>query len=261
MIKLAKHLFENPFITFTGLAALVHSTWSLGTLFSGVAPDADWAKWAEWVLPAFFIAFAMDVGQISTSAKIRHKGLNWQRGLAFFVFSVATYYLQFLYIAHHMPALQIAAGVSAWHQGAVVTARDAAIWILPLLLPLSTMLYTISDGDSNEQAIAPTHPEPTITIEKRKNEQNLLGEEEMNENSGGLMLSEEIIVEPRHVAWCEHCGWEKECEDPKKAERALKTHQSVHCKNIISQKAQPSPKTDFLYANTVLEASPSEIRS
>lgn len=36
---------------------------------------------------------------------------------------------------------------------------------------------------------------------------------------------------------------------------------NVRSRFIISQKVQPSPKTDFLYANTVLEASPSEIRS
>lgn len=230
-MKFLKHLLENPFITFTGLAALVHSTWSLGTLFSGVAPDADWAKWAEWVLPAFFIAFAMDVGQISTSAKIRHKGLNWQRGLAFFVFSVATYYLQFLYIAHHMPALQIAAGVSAWHQGAVVTARDAAIWILPLLLPLSTMLYTISDGDSNEQAIAPTLPEPTLSTEKRKNEQLPSFAESFSDLPDFTMLEEERIQEPKYLATCEDCGWCKEYEHPQSASRALATHKNKHCPN------------------------------
>jgi len=163
-VKFLKHMSENLFITFTGIAALVHSTWSLGTMFSGVAPSGDWLTYAAWVLPAFFVAFAMDVGQISTSAAIRHNGLTWQRGLAFFVFAVATYYLQFLYIAHHMPLLPIAQGVSEFHQWTVVTARDAAIWILPLLLPLSTMLYTISDGDSKEQAIAPTLPEPSLEV-------------------------------------------------------------------------------------------------
>ena len=34
-MKLSKHLTEQPFILATGLAALVHSTWSLGTLFTG----------------------------------------------------------------------------------------------------------------------------------------------------------------------------------------------------------------------------------
>lgn len=226
-MKFLKHLLENPFITFTGLAALVHSTWSLGTLFSGIQPSGDVWAWTAWVLPAFFIAFALDVGQISTSAKIRHYGLNWQRGLAFFVFSVATYYLQFLYCAHHMPALEIAAGVSDFHLWAVVTARDAAIWILPLLLPLSTMLYTISDGDNKEQ---PKAPESAILIEKPKDEQQLFIAGKNSEIKSSDILSEEIIQEPKYQAQCEDCGWSNEFLTEKTAKRALTTHRTLHCK-------------------------------
>lgn len=230
-MKFLKHMSENLFITFTGIAALVHSTWSLGTMFSGVAPSGDWWTYAAWVLPAFFVAFAMDVGQISTSAAIRHNGLTWQRGLAFFVFAIATYYLQFLYIAHHMPLLPIAQGVSEFHQWTVVTARDAAIWILPLLLPLSTMLYTISDGDKKEQAIAPTLPEPTIAIEKLKNEQLPSNQENISEYPALTSFDGEIIQEPKYLATCEDCGWSKEYQHPQNASRALSTHKSKHCSN------------------------------
>jgi len=222
-MKFLKHLLENPFITFTGLAALVHSTWSLGTLFSGVAPSSNWGEWAAWVLPAFFIAFAMDVGQISTSAKIRHFGLNWQRGLAFFVFSVATYYLQFLYIAHHMPSLEIAEGVSEFHRFAVVTARDASIWILPLLLPLSTMLYTISDGDNKEQP--------------RDSALDSIGKVKNHELPAIATPEEELVNDvTSHIAHCDDCGWAKECVSDLQASRALRTHQSLHCTVINKEK-------------------------
>lgn len=226
-MKFLKHMSENLFITFTGIAALVHSTWSLGTMFSGVAPSGDWWAYAAWVLPAFFVAFALDVGQISTSAAIRHNGLTWQRGLAFFVFAVATYYLQFLYIAHHMPSLPIASGVSQFHQWTVVTARDAAIWILPLLLPLSTMLYTISDGDNKEQPIAAPLPEPTISIDKAAPP---LIEEKVTGFSSSVMLAEEIIQEPKYPAHCDDCGWHNEFLTDKAATRALRTHKNLHCK-------------------------------
>lgn len=224
-MKFLKHMSENLFITFTGIAALVHSTWSLGTMFSGKAPEGDLWALAGWLLPAFFVAFAMDVGQISTSAAIRHNGLTWQRGLAFFVFAVATYYLQFLYIAHHMPALQIATGVSAWHLWAVETGRDAAIWILPLLLPLSTMLYTISDGDGKEQSKAKQQDAnfSIVTVDKP------LIEQKVTEFESSVMLTEERIQEPKYLAECSNCGWSKEYEDSAKASRALRTHQSLHC--------------------------------
>jgi hypothetical protein len=236
-MKFLKHMSENLFITFTGIAALVHSTWSLGTMFSGVAPSGDWLTYAAWVLPAFFVAFAMDVGQISTSAAIRHNGLTWQRGLAFFVFAVATYYLQFLYIAHHMPLLPIAQGVSEFHQWTVVTARDAAIWILPLLLPLSTMFYTISDGDKKDQAIAPTLPEPTLEVSMPT--RSLIEEKTMQIESSSI-LTEERIQEPKYLAECAACGWHKEYDESAKASRALRTHQNLHCSKtheveVISQ--------------------------
>ena len=222
-MQFLKHMSENLFITFTGIAALVHSTWSLGTMFSGQAPNGDWLALAGWLLPAFFVAFAMDVGQISTSASIRHGGLTWQRAIAFLVFAIATYYLQFLYIAHHMPSLQIAAGVSEFHRWAVVTARDAAIWILPLLLPLSTMLYTISDGDKKEQPIAPTLPEPTLEV-------TIPMKPMLEENSSDTKeFAMELIPTAKFTAYCPDCGWEKEYDDSKRADRALNTHKSIHC--------------------------------
>lgn len=50
-----RHLLAQPFVFATGLAALVHSTWSLGTFISGEQP-ADMVKhnmdiWA-WIRSA-----------------------------------------------------------------------------------------------------------------------------------------------------------------------------------------------------------------
>lgn len=143
-MKALKHILQQPFVAATGLAALVHSTWALGTLFAGEQPDG-WHL-LGWLLPALLIAFALDVGQISTSAEIREHGLTWTRGITFVVFAGATYYLQWLYIAHHMPALALAPGVrETWSDFATVM-RDAAVWVIPALLPLSTLLYTFSGG-------------------------------------------------------------------------------------------------------------------
>jgi hypothetical protein len=232
-MQFLKHMSENLFITFTGIAALVHSTWSLGTMFSGVAPA--WPSWdyVAWVLPAFFVAFAMDIGQISTSAAIRHNGLTWQRGVTFFVFALATYYLQFLYIAHHLPLLALAQGISDTHKDLVKTSVDAAIWILPLFLPLATMLYTISDGDKKEQPIAPPLPEPTLEVTTPTRP---LIEEKVTEIAESTILAEEIIQEPKYCVSCEDCGWEKEYESHLAAARGLNTHKSLHCPHRASLK-------------------------
>lgn len=233
-MKFLRHMSENLFVTLTGIAALVHSTWSLGTMFSGQAPTGDWLAYAGWVLPAFFVAFAMDIGQISTSAAIRHEGLTWQRAVTFCVFALATYYLQFLYIAHHLPLLNLAQGLSEFHRPNVKIAVDAAIWIMPLFLPLSTILYTLSGGDKKEQAIAPTLPEPIMDISMPT--LPMLEEKSTEIDS----LSIELIPQAKFEAYCSDCGWTREYEDSKKAERALNTHKSIHCKakhevEVISQ--------------------------
>lgn len=161
--KVFLHLIEQPFVFATGVAALVHSTWSLGTLFSGTQPPAGLnIDYIGWLAPALLISFALDVGQIATSTEIRTHGLTWARGITFVVFAVATYYLQWLYIAHHMPALELAPGVrESW--GSIATLiRDSALWFIPSLLPLSTLLYTFS----NKLQESPTQTPVTITTEQ-----------------------------------------------------------------------------------------------
>lgn len=148
-----RHLIENPFITATGAAALVHSTWSLGTLMSGTQPDAGLTVgFLGWLIPALLIAFALDVGQIVTSARIRHSGMTIQMAVTFGVFSFATYYLQLLYMIHHVPELALASGVRGEWSGMVTLIRDASIWLIPALLPLSTLLYTLSADNRHQDA-------------------------------------------------------------------------------------------------------------
>lgn len=157
MKQFVRELWEHKFVGATGLAALVHSTWSLGTLFGGEQPDGGWAL-AGWLVTAFLIAFSLDVGQISTSMEIRRHGLTRTRGLTFFVFAAATYYLQWLYMVHHMPALAGADGIRAEWLSLATLLRDAAIWVIPSFLPLSTVLYTFSTPPHVEQSPAPPTP-------------------------------------------------------------------------------------------------------
>ncbi len=63
MRKFLRHLSAQPFIVATGFAALIHSTWSLGTFFSGEQPH-DPVQFIFWLIPALLIAFSLDIGQI-----------------------------------------------------------------------------------------------------------------------------------------------------------------------------------------------------
>lgn len=160
MREILKSLWEHKFIAATGVSALIHSTWAIGTLFAGLQPAAP-LELVGWLVPAFLIAFALDMGQIATSSEIRRDGLTLSRGLTFVVFAVATYYCQWIYMVHHMPALPIAPGVSEIAKSTAIYMRDAALWGLPALLPLSTLLYTFSNKKAESK---PTSDAPQIEI-------------------------------------------------------------------------------------------------
>jgi hypothetical protein len=234
MQKFTKHLIQQPFVFATGLAALVHSTWSLGTLFSGEQPDAGLNfAFVGWIIPAFLIAFALDVGQIVTSAEIRSGQRSATKYATFAVFAAATYYLQWLYIAHHMPALELAPGVRETWAGFAQLVRDAAIWFIPALLPLSTLLYTFSSAEAaphraqlSDVAVAAT--QPAIQIEKPAPLALAEGEAEQTESKPEELVRQ--LPTGKYLAACPDCGkWSKSYDVETVARNGLKTHRNLHC--------------------------------
>lgn len=151
-MNILKHMLENLFITATGIAALIHSTWAVGTIFAGNQPDPQSEPLAffGWLIPALLIAFSFDIGQIYTSGEIRAGDKRKRKYATFIFFAVGTYFLQWLYIVHHMPALELAGGVSENWQPIVKSIRDMSIWLAPALLPMSTTLYTLSQSNDSD---------------------------------------------------------------------------------------------------------------
>lgn len=245
-----KHITEQPFIAATGVAALVHSTWSLAVLFSGEPPAweptsiAAWLRWVYWLVPALLIAFALDVGQIATSSEIRAGERTRSKYITFIVFAAATYYLQWIYIAHHMPALELGAGV--YRDGLagrlVLLTRNAAIWFIPALLPLSTTMYTLSGGKpepAQEQPIRdallveaqqlekPRLVEQNSTLEPAQNAQDVT--EHPGDEYYPFWLHDilEEEAQPGFTSKCE-CGWQNTYDNPDSAKRGLAAHKA-HC--------------------------------
>lgn len=146
-----KHALNNPYILTTGLAAYIHSTWALSTLFTGYGPAitnyTTLLSWLWWILPGALIAFALDVGQIATSAELREGQRNPAKFITFGIFAVATYILQWLYMAHHMPSLTLSEGVRPEWIALARLLRDSSLWIIPAFLPLSTIAYTFSSRE------------------------------------------------------------------------------------------------------------------
>lgn len=251
-----QHLRENLFITATGAAAFVHSTWAIGTLFSGLQPTvtADfelqrglwvaqtWVAVSWHIVPAL-IAFALDVGQIATSYHIRQAHevgrKPTRRYWTFAVFALATYYMQWAYMAHHLPNLTLAAGVRTEWVGLVTLIRDASLWIIPLLLPLSTMLYTISDMDEAETvALPPTRVTRVEVKQEPPHEASLPTPaptlpERVSANTSGAHTGEAtgfiVAVGDSYQYTCPHCGKEGTKPTVIKAQAALNVHVGRYC--------------------------------
>lgn len=226
-MKLYKHLVEQPFVVATGVAALVHSTWSLGTLFAGPQPDprtGELLNYIMWVTPALLIAFALDIGQIATSVDIRAGHRTRAKYATFIVLAAATYYLQWLYISHHMPLLALAPGVRDSWGGMATLIRDAAIWIVPMLLPLSTTLYTMSSSGPSLKHVqnAPTdNPAGTGTALVPVSE-------------AAASVAVEDPIETAFPYTCPKCGWHRVYLNERSRESGANAH-IRHCPGETAQ--------------------------
>lgn len=162
-MKALKHLSEQPFVVIVGIAALIHSTWTVATFSGGTGPTVDsfvtGLSWLWWILPGFLTAFALEVGQVVTARQIQrgigrkvHLGnfLFNVKTLTFVVLSAATYLLQLTYLLHHYPDLPISAGLSAASRNAASFVMEIIVWAMPLLLPAAMLMFTAGDEASPE---------------------------------------------------------------------------------------------------------------
>jgi hypothetical protein len=152
MKRILKHALEMPFVTAVSIAALLHSSWSLSTYFTGSEPTPQFTTlWFAWVLPGALIGIAIDIGILSIAIELKHGQRSRAKLAAFFVLSAAMFYLQFLYLAAHTPLVPIAPGVSAGWLTVATTLRDLSVWVIPALLPLACLLYAFSDRKNDKQ--------------------------------------------------------------------------------------------------------------
>jgi hypothetical protein len=213
-MKLFKHLASQPFIVATGIAALVHSTWSIATYFSGPEPnDGQFLHWLAWGAVAFLVAFSMDIGQIVTSAEIREGKRTRTKYLTFGLFAVATFYCQFLYISSHMPVVPLAPGVRPELASFIQWTRDLAVFILPALLPASTLLYTFShEKPGVESTPSNTHQKATPSFESEKQVSEVVDDE-----GGSLVVQTDTKASPTAEElqrWRKMWGPESEVSGP-----------------------------------------------
>lgn len=227
---LKHHIFKQLFVFFTGLAALLHSTWSIGTLFSGVQPEPtidlinrfpEAIQFLGWIVPAFLIALSLDIGQVKTASEIKDGQRHKSKLLTFAVFAIATYYLQWFYLTEHTPTLVASSGIREEWRWSVQLLRDLSLWIIPLLLPLSTIMYTFSDRD------------PTAVLNEVRGD--LVTDAIVIDRSVDPFLPEpgpdNVVEVIQFEANCEACGWhgEKNYGSEDAAKKAVNLHKSRYC--------------------------------
>jgi hypothetical protein len=223
---LANHLF----IATTGTAALIHSTWSLATFFNGTEPQSPSWAWVFWVTPALLLAISIDVGQIATSAQIANGQRTRAKYATFAFLAVATYFLQWLYLAHHLPLISLGEGVNPNVIPFAIGVRDIALWLLPALLPMSTLLYTFSYGKVAKQR------NPAMTIKQTaQTEVRVEKPDAIN-----LPVHEQTMrIAPAigtFAVRCEDCDWTGAYNTPRGATNALVAHRRhAHPARVFSE--------------------------
>lgn len=229
LIWSARHLF----ILAVGFYALMHSTWTLATLFLGLEPPQLTFAWFAWVVPAFVFAIAIDVGQIVTSVELRNGERTRFKYATFAVLAIATYYLQWWYLAVHMPLIPLSEGVSQSYVTASISLRDFALWVVPGLLPLSTFLYTFSFGKVRrvQPANLPRSQNSQSATVATKSSANIPIAEA--DSTRALPLQKfaalpEPATDALWIAECPACGWRKPCTSERGQINSLNAH-SRHC--------------------------------
>jgi hypothetical protein len=220
---------DDLFVAATGIAAFVHSTWTLATVFTGEIPAvqglADLPAWLYSIIPAALIALAVDVGQISTSKDIRNGERTRAKFITFAVLAGATYYLQWFFLAHHTPSMALGAGVRSEWAAFATAFRDLSLWIIPALLPLATMLYTSSHAKRERARPQQSMQAPSVATERKQPARNngaLTGE-----------LSDAVRVQADGSAYaeCPHCDWRKRYKSAKSARMAVTAHLRLHAES------------------------------
>lgn len=193
MRSVFSHLLKSPFVLFTSIAALIHSSWALSTVFGGKEPPMGF-EWLGWVIPGFLLAASIDVGLLSTALAIEHGGSSKARLITFVVLAISMFLLQFFYSTTHFPDIALSAGVRPEWAGGFSLVRDAMIVIAPLLLPVAISLHTF--------AAAKKVPEP------------------VTETS----LATVTVMPAGITAKCPYCNWTRNFDSGILAQRALDVH-------------------------------------
>lgn len=208
------------FIVFTAVAAFVHSSWVLSTMFGGVEPTYDpWilGEHFKWAVSGWLIAFSLDFGMMTISHDIQEGNGNGWKWVAFFILSFFTYILQLSFMAIHKPPMQLSDGVDPYIGHAAKVVLDYGLYIFPAMLPSSTAIYTLAYRNAPVETV--NIPEPNATDNKLVPVKPEI-----------IPVNEPTLSAPTTFpAICNICNWHEEYNTPHQAKVNLTKHmKSTH---------------------------------
>lgn len=232
-VRFALWVAHHAFIVAVGFTALMHSTWTLATIFNGIEPKQLTLDWFAWVIPAFAFAFSIDVGQIATSVDIRNGERTPAKYATFAVLAIITYYLQWWYLAAHIPMVALAQGVAESYLGHATSLRDFALWIVPAALPVSTLLYTFSYAKPKRTAQTANRAQTTAKPVQNQATSGAMPEQIHAIAQPTVAALPEPTMQAVFIAKCERCGKELgPCETERQRINKLNAHQRFCSANV-----------------------------
>lgn len=124
------------------IATLNHTSWAMSYAFEGPY-SGHWT----WYLEGLLIAIAIDVGMLYTSrmlASATTRGARLSLVITFVIAALGSLYAQLLYLLVRTPVVQMTEGVSPAWQAALQPLLEARVVILPALLPILAISYTLA---------------------------------------------------------------------------------------------------------------------
>lgn len=219
LVKLSKYALIL-FILVVAIAAFGHSAWVISTMFGGKEPPFDpWIFGAHfnWMSSGWLVAFALDFGMFVISHDIQDNRGNGWKWVAFIVLSVFTYTLQLTYMAIHKDPVALGGGVKPEAAGFAQFILDYGLYWFPLMLPLSTAIYTLAYREKKapedvkiEASVIKNQPIPEDNTDKI------------------VPIAEPDVLPtieaPKYPAVCPYCDFNEEYDTIRKSQVNLTRH-------------------------------------
>ena len=143
---------DHGFVILLSVAAIVHSAWSINSVFNGAEPTPMYSEhWWGWYIPGLLMAITIDVGLVQFVFKLQAGERSAALIIAYLVLCGLMAFGQFIYVASHMADIQPSAGVAIYDLQLTNMLIKLALYVYPLALPVVSAIYAFSVRGQREK--------------------------------------------------------------------------------------------------------------